>query len=367
MKMIVWVAVFLLYTLVVYIVQYQSVLYYLWGIRNNFRFYAAFFAVAYFWKMEHVARFYKFLDGVYWINFLVALVQYCVLGIEGDYLGGIFGTQPSVNGYSVLLFTIVLTKSIVSFLENREPGWKCGAKFLIATVLSSLAELKFFYVILLVLVAMALAFTEFSWRKLILVFGTGLCIAVGTVGLAVLYEGDSEWFTLEWLYSVVADDRGYTSSGDLNRLNAFSRINEIWHSGLAGRLFGMGLGNCDTATMAAMNTPFFEKYGYMHYSWMSHAIMYLECGWMGVVFLFGFFALVFFEVRKIEKLCNAPNTTYCRISKIMAVVCMFVLIYNSSLRTEAAYMVYLTLAIPFAYRNQEKFVEKPTERVLVYE
>ena len=39
---------FFVYTLLVYIIQFQSPLYYLWGFRNNFRFFVAFFAFASF-------------------------------------------------------------------------------------------------------------------------------------------------------------------------------------------------------------------------------------------------------------------------------------------------------------------------------
>ena len=44
----VWIMLFLWYTSLVYIVQFQSPLYYLWGARNNFRFYVMFFGIAAF-------------------------------------------------------------------------------------------------------------------------------------------------------------------------------------------------------------------------------------------------------------------------------------------------------------------------------
>ena len=111
----------------------------------------------------------------------------------------------------------------------------------------------------------------------------------------------------------------------------------------------MGLGNCDTSSFAIVNTPFFEQWGHMHYTWMSYAIMYLECGWVGLIFYFGFFVLVYLQIQKIEKRSEGIARTYCRISKIMAILCPLIAVYNSSLRAESAYMAYFVLAIPFVY------------------
>ena len=111
----------------------------------------------------------------------------------------------------------------------------------------------------------------------------------------------------------------------------------------------MGMGNCDTSSFAFVNTPFYEAYGFMHYNWFSYAIMYLECGWTGLVFYFGFFVFVFFKISKIEKNSEGMAKSYCRIAKIMAIMCSIIAIYNASLRAEGAYMAYFVLAIPFAY------------------
>ena len=48
MLLFIGVIVFLILTFIVYITKYQSILYYAWGVRNNFRFYVAFFAFVLF-------------------------------------------------------------------------------------------------------------------------------------------------------------------------------------------------------------------------------------------------------------------------------------------------------------------------------
>ena len=74
-----WVGLFFFYTLFVYLVQYQSFLYYLWGFRNNFRFYAVFFAFVYFLKPVDIDACYSIFDKLFWVNAVVTIFQFLFL------------------------------------------------------------------------------------------------------------------------------------------------------------------------------------------------------------------------------------------------------------------------------------------------
>lgn len=66
------------------------------------------------------------------------------------------------------------------------------------------------------------------------------------------------------------------------------------------------------------------------------------------------FMLVYLSIRRIEKRCSGVATTYCRMGRILALMCMIIAIYNSSLRTEAGYMMYFALAVPFTMNKVQK-------------
>lgn len=343
-----WVLLFLLYTAITYVAFWQSPLYYLWGLRNNFRYYAAFLGFGYFLKEKQIEKLFRMLDCLFWVNFLISLVQYYGFGIAGDHLGGLFGAKQGCNGYSVIFFAVVIVRSVVFCLEGKEAVSKCILKCTAALYLSVLAELKFFFAAFVVIVALAVLMTNYSWRKLVLVLGSAIGVAVCTAWMAKLFSDGSRWFSLKWMWDVVTSDRGYTSSGDLNRLTAIGQINELWLKEWPQRLFGMGLGNCDASSFSVVNTPFYREHGDMHYTWMSYALMYLETGYIGLVFYWGFFALTCLCARRIEKRSAGMARSYCRVSRIIAVLCTVISVYNSSLRTEAGYMVYFVLAVPFA-------------------
>lgn len=346
-----WVTAFLVYALLVYLVQFESALYFLWGVRNNFRFYAAFFAFAAFLTPKDAEDYLNVFDKLFWVNVPVSLVQFFTMGLKGDYLGGIFGVEQGCNAYTNIFFIIVVAKSVLFYLEKRETAWKCVSKCAAALLVAAMAELKFFFVEFLVIIVLAVLFTNFTWRKFWVIVGGFAAVLISVALLASLFPNFVGWFSVEWLWEAATSDRGYTDSGDLNRLNAIPVINELWLTNWGERLFGLGLGNCDTSAFAIVNTPFFEKYSGMHYTWLSYAFVYLETGYIGLMFYFGFFVMTYFRIRRIEKRSDGAAGTYCRIGRILAVCCMMIAVYNSSLRTEAGYMAYFALAIPFVFKK----------------
>ena len=344
-----WICLFLLYTAAVYLIQFQSPLYYLWGVRNNFRFYAVFFAFALFLTPRDIQDYLNVFDNLFWLNFVVSLVQFFVLGLEGDYLGGIFGSEKGANGYTNIYFAIVISKSLLFYLDKRESAWHCASRCAAALLVAALAELKFFFVEFVVILLLAALITDFTWRKFWVIVGGLGAVAAGAALLVTIFPHFRGFFSLEWFMENSLSDKGYTASGDLNRLNAIPQVNELWLTTRSQRLFGLGLGNCDTSTFAIVNTPFFEENYRMHYTWLSTSFMYLECGWIGLIFFFGFFVLAFLRSLRIAKQCTGIARSYCRLSTIMAVCCVMIAVYNGSLRTEAGYMAYFVLAIPFVF------------------
>ena len=348
-ELLLWVLIFLFATFLTYIPQWQSGLYYLWGMRNNFRLYGAFFAWCLFMRQEEACDCLKILDKLFWLNLVVVLVQYLLLGKTDDYLGGIFGTQKGCNGFANLFLCIMVTKSVLFCLHRRESVGNCLMKVSAAMVIAALAELKFFFVETLVILLLAVCFAPSRRRNLLLILGGGAAIGFGVLVLEWVFPNYSGFFSWNWMWEAATASRGYTSSGDFNRLNAIAKINDRFLIHWWDKLFGFGLGNCETSAFSALNTLFFRKYGHLHYSWMSHAFWYLECGWMGLGFYMGFFVLLFLKLRFAERSCGIEMLPLCKTARIMALLCPLIAVYNSSLRTEAGYMVYFILAIPFMH------------------
>lgn len=346
-RFMVAIVAYLLLTMVLYLFHMQSPLYYIWGVRNNFRFYVAFIICAYFLSEEDIARYLKVFDLIFWINFPICLVQYLLLGKQQDYLGGIFGVQSGCNGYMNIFFVIVITKSIIFYLHKMESTSQCVAKCICALLLAALAELKFFYVELIVIIVFATLFTDFLWKKVGVIFGGLVAILLSASLLGKLFPEFNGFLSVGAILSNATNSKGYTSRGSLNRLTVIPQISERFLTTPFSKIVGLGLGNCDVASYSFLTTPFYTRYRHLRYSWFSTAFTFLETGYIGLLFFFGFFVVVFFVARKQGKMSNTENgKIYCQMAAIISICAVMIGIYNSSLRTEAAYMLYFILSFP---------------------
>lgn len=350
----IWVVLFFLYTLLVYILKYQSVLYYLWGFRNNFRFYIVFFGFIVFLRKKDVKFYLSLLDKIFWINSFVCFIQFFLFNISGDNLGGLFGTERGCNGYINIFFVIVATKSIIYYLNRKESMLGCLSKCGVIMIISAFAELKFVFLEFAVIVFLASLLTGFTMRKLFLTLGALLGIWLGINVLLGLFSNSADSFTWEGMLENASAEEGYSSSGDLNRLTTIPIISSKFFKSFTLKLVGLGLGNCDTSAFSFLNTPFFIENEGLRYNWFSSAFTFLETGYIGLIFFFGFYLVVFFSVLRLLKRTNEEKEFY-QMGAIVAICCLLLGIYNSSLRMESAYMVYFVLAIPFILQKDKLY------------
>lgn len=340
------VCIFLAYTLVVYVFRFQSPFYFLWGVRNLFRFFVAFFAFIAFLDETDVADWFRIVDILFWLNIVLSVFQFVFLGIKQDDLGGIFGVAGGSNGYSLILFSVVIGKSVLSAFAGTEKMYSCVLKSVASLFVAAMAEMKFYFVVFLLLLAMASVFSRLSWKKFA-VLVIGALAAIGCSTLLVTWFGSDGVLNIHKLIEL-ATKSSYSSAKDLNRLSAIPKLANTIVSQPVDQAFGFGLGNCDTSAFAICNTPFYQRYSYLHYTWFSAAMLFLETGYVGLVLYGLFFVLIFryaFRQRKVS-----GNEVYCQLAMMMVVLSGILLFYDGSLRIEAAYMIYFVFAAPFICR-----------------
>ena len=345
--MLLWVSLFVIYTFLRYLFDFQSILYYIWGARNNFRFYIFFFACTFFLDDWNLERIFQLLDKVFYVHVVVAIFQFLVLGYKQDNLGGIFGTRSGCNGWLNIFQVIIVAIAILQYLDKEINIGECAIKCILCLMIAALAELKFFFVEFIIIVCVELLVTNFSWKKLWIILGALVAIPIFAMVLISLFPGWAQSMTLRGLLEIATSDKGYTSSGDVNRMTFISYCNRNLMQSRIQHIFGYGLGNCDYADgIAFLTTPFYRRFSVTHYTWLISAVVYLENGYIGLVFYFGFFVITFFQAWRIKHNPEA-NVFYCQLAQVVSVMCIFIAIYNSSLRVESGYMLYFILATPF--------------------
>lgn len=349
--------------------HYISGAYYLWGLRNNIRFFVFFFACICFLNNRSIEHCFAFLNKVYWINVPVVLYQYLVMGKGQDNLGGIFGVGRGCNGYTNIFLLIVVTFSVLRYLHYEEKLSECLVKCAVAMMIAALSELKMFFLELVLVALMAMVLTRFSFRKLLISVAIAAGIIAGIRLLVYVFPMYDDFFTMEGILKVTASKRGYASSNDISRMTAVSFALDRFLPTRMDKLFGLGLGNCDFASFDFLITPFYRQYGNLNYMWFSSAFLVLETGLVGLALYGAFFVYLFFAAGKRKQEGSAPDI-YCQLAQIMSVICLVLIVYNGSLRTEAAFMMYFVLAVPFipwdkqiTINSHEKCINKTTKQM----
>lgn len=346
LPLLIFFSCFTFYLLVSYLFNYQSVFYFIWGFRNNFRFIFALFSFVAFMNYDDAEGYLKVFDVLFWVNFVVCLVQYYLMGYKQDFLGGLFGVSVGCNVYLNVFLCIIITKALIYFLNKREKTLPFLLKLAASFFIAALAELKFFYIEFIIILCIVSLITKFTWKKVIVIVSGLIGVAIGIAILIRIFPEYVGQFTFELLYESAVSEKGYTSSGDINRLSAIKTISENLFTKGSHFFIGYGLGNCDLSSISIFNTPFFESHSTVNYNWFSHAFIYLETGYIGLIFFFSIFILLFICARKSLKEGYA-DANHCQLAMTIALMCILFSIYNTSLRLDSVYMISFVLALPF--------------------
>lgn len=321
-------------------------LYYLSGLNNSFPYFVFFFACILYLPMQERDGYMRILDGVFWLNFVVSMYQFFVLGIKWDFLGGIFGVMVGCNASTITLLVLAVTVSVVRYLNQQEKGWVCLSKCIASLVIAALAELKLFFLMFAAILVLAVLMTKFSRKKLYLLLGGVIGIVLGIQLLYLVFPVWSNWFSLDNIIHTATNTEGYTGVGDYNRLTAAPRVwTEFLNSGYR-KLFGLGLGNCDGGFTDALTPAFYFDNYHLHYILFLSGFILLETGLVGSLLYLAFYPGVFLLAHHLERSGKA-DPVYCQIGKIMVLYSLVLYVYNSSLRTEDTYLIFFSLALPF--------------------
>lgn len=338
-----WMIIFALFLILTQMVNLVSPLPAILAFRRTFRFYLFFLVCAVLLTKKNIEQIMKMLLKVQVLNVILTMIQFFSMGLSQDNLGGIFGIEKGANAYSNVFLCIICAFVIVKYLEKQIKLWPMLFVVASALLIAALAELKIFFIEIVVIVVMGILLSNPSARtvKTISIIAVGFVAAMALFGslfpahLAILLS----WallsqYTTESIY-------GY----EISRLNAFPEINDIFFKdNLLRNLFGNGFGSGEEGTV------FFSKYSHYNYSWFTHQVTFLETGYVGILFTFSFFVLIYIFAAKSKKI-NPENRLYYSFAQIISALCVIWMMYDASLRGEVAFLIFFALAIPLVIRN----------------
>lgn len=324
----------------------------LWAIRNNFRFFAFFFTCIVILEKEDVEKVFNILCILQIPNLILSFYQYFVLGLNQDYLGGIFGIEQGCNAYTNVYLCIICTYMIGMYIYKKSSLKKVIVISASSLIIAAAAELKVFFIEFVLIIILAVVLTRPNRKTFSIIATAGIMLGIGLNAFKAIFPSAYEDLVnvsklIEYNTSVIW---GY----NISRWGAFKEINQIFFkNNIIANLFGYGFGNCEYSSFDFFTSDFYRKYGNYHYRWFAHQHWFLEGGYLGFGLILCFFIIIFIW-----------NTTYKKkigeyehvalFGQIFSVITMISLWYNAAIKVEISYVIMFALASSFIIAKNEK-------------
>lgn len=338
------------------VINGSSPLLLLWAVRNTYRFFSFYIICICILNKEDIIHIFELFCKLQYLNLIVCLVQYFILGKTRDYLGGIFGAAKGCNAYLNIYLCIVLSYVIFKYLREKVSTVYMLYILFSTMLIAGLAELKIVFIEIIIIIAAAMVLDRNAKRMwMILAFG----LAAIVIGLAALMVVAPEHFRiLTNLNRLIAYANSETGGYHLSRFHAFSNINRIFFNGdWVLNLFGFGFGNCEYSSFSFLQSPFYREYGYYNYRWFSHQMIFLETGYFGFLTYVCIFVAAFFNMWRSRKKYVQDRIIY-ETAIIMCLITMMNIWYDASLKSECGYMIWFVMAAAGAANKMTDRIDK---------
>lgn len=326
---------------------YKGILWF-WSVRNFGRFFIFFVACCAFFETADYAMVKKIILNLGLINWILAMIQYFVLGCSGDYIGGLFGTTGGAANTWMNSFLVVLMCIQLSDFFTGEGNTANTVLIIINEIsIAVVAELKFLFIEIAISLIVCMIVTRKTKKVIekisLIVLGFFVIVGLSIPILYKLFPMFDDFFSLEMIFKSATES--YTGQGDLGRATAIPTIiSQIFNGDIFKTLFGIGLGNAEySQTQTIFQSQFYLRYIPTKYFWFSDAVVMIQNGIVGVICYLCVFAYLiktsWHGIKVKDRYAEMRLTCV-----LLAVISSLLFIYNISLNTESAYIIYAFLA-----------------------
>lgn len=246
-----------------------------------------FLALSY-WNIDEFDTVFRRLVGLQWINAACAAFQFLVLGLNQDLVGGMFGSWLACN-LPLNIYLCIVTAAMFSAYLNRH--WNVNLQVLIASCLCSLcvaavAELKFFYLEFVLILACAFLLCRPTLKKIALVLFALLMLVIGfSLFSSVFPERAANMLDFDTLYGE-ANLRG--AGYPISRIEVYKDLGEIVFSFNPLQQFvGLGLGASANSSIAIFTSPIAVFYANYKFGLLQSVLLCVDIGYIGTALYIG--------------------------------------------------------------------------------
>lgn len=337
--------VLLVFMTISFFADCTSIRFYLWSLRNIFRFYVFFFACIYNLDESDIFKIFELLEKILIINFAICAYEYFIKNVNYDFLGGSFGNgSAGGNGPLNILMVVVTGYVLIQYVHNKKKWPEVMVIIVGCLAIAVVAELKFYFFEIIIAVLFVVGFVKHNFK---MVATVGILCLLGFFAIGLynrFYPNNAGFLSLEFIEDY-AFTRTYGSATDINRLTAIDVISDSCFNGnLKDILFGVGLGNGTSAQFDFLKSPFFIQFGErIKYTWFTHATMFVEGGYVGLILYFAFYIVI-----AIKEVLETKNNILMQLGLYCCIFSIIMVVYNQTMQVESmGYTLFALLAIPY--------------------
>lgn len=327
----------------------------IWSARNYLRFFPYFISTVVFEDQAGLDRKFHFLLNLQKLNLVLTLYQFFVMNLSADYLGGIFGTAKGCNGYTNIFLCIITIYSLFAYSDAKKIRMIDLVVTLISClVVAAMAELKVFFLELVVIFLLYFLLSRGSLRKVVVIVSSVLAVYIGLMIFSAVFPQSMQFLTN--IEGIMEYGTGTGGGYSLGRIGAYGNINRlIFHNDLMLNLFGLGFGNCEYSSFPMFTSAFYNSYGYLKYRWFTNQIWFLQCGYLGIIAYLAVIVSIFiWNIRNIS-IKGTNQNLFCNLSIVFSVILFIMFFYNQTCSIEISYVAFYVLASSFvACRSANK-------------
>lgn len=351
-------SIFVLISIISFVLNLYSPMLYLWGFRNNCRFLIFAMMCAVYLKREDIPKIMNILFGFFLLNIVVVTYQaffvtYSEIS-KGDFISGLYSNGVERGGNASLnwLMCIVCTYYIVQYLNKKTTMFNMLIAIAGSMYMSTVAEIKIFYIQIIIIGIVSLLICRKSFKTIGFVIVGITVLILGARALYALFPDFADFFKLENMLDYVTRDTGYGSGGretkvGIDRLTAIPFVLNNFLVDPIDKIFGIGLGNADYSSFSFLTSSFYENNSWSGYQFFYSSFITIE---MGLAGLMCYLIVIFNYIKTAVKLKvkTIEDKSIKQFVIIISMISILMLFSNQTMKIEAsAYLVHCILVLPY--------------------
>lgn len=302
-------------------------------LRQYGRFYIFIIAVQKCYREQEYLKILSFINKLFFLHFILTILQVFVFKIDLDACGGIFGNvygYGNIANHTLLLVTMII--SLYYYFDKKESNYLFFLKTVMILSLAVIIEIKsFIFEMMFVYLIFILVQKKINAKTIIFVI-IAFCAMVWGINYYINNFGfdifDTQGITLYLSNGYAGNIRG------IGRTDGFSKIiKNCFDNSILRSLFGFGLG------ASSMNSLYY-KFGDLNLEYFTYAKLFYDMGIIGVILYYlPYIYILISGIRKIKE-----NTNFSLLSIMATITAIYMTFYGTVMESDiGGYLLYFMM------------------------